>query len=182
MAPKILPLPDSSTQHMNDKGKPTKDFTNWLKSASDYLNRLSLRSSAVVYSSAVQSIPDSVWTQITGWDTSVVNTAGVWSSGEQDRLIAQVAGTYLVQTTMQFAGSSVGLYRGLEFSVNGIRKDGSGFPGYLLPPGTGAQQMFLSMSGIISLAANDYVGVFVYQDSGGALNVQGYQFAMTMQI
>lgn len=35
----VLPLPDSSTRHMTDAGKPTKDFTNWLKSIADYLNK-----------------------------------------------------------------------------------------------------------------------------------------------
>jgi hypothetical protein len=39
MALNILPLPDSSTQHINDKGKPTKDFTNFLKSLSDFANK-----------------------------------------------------------------------------------------------------------------------------------------------
>src|SRR5579864_6889810 len=33
----ILPLPDSTTQHVDDSGKPKKDFTNWLKSVQDFV-------------------------------------------------------------------------------------------------------------------------------------------------
>lgn len=34
-----LPPLDSSTQHIDDKGKPTKDFFNWIKSLGDFVNK-----------------------------------------------------------------------------------------------------------------------------------------------
>ena len=85
----MLPLPDSSTQHITDKGKPTKDFTNWLKSVSDFLNRKPVLVSQLPAASAGVGarhfVTDANTTFILGLGTTVigggVNKVPVYSNG-----------------------------------------------------------------------------------------------------
>ena len=113
-----------------------------------------------------QSIPDNSWTAIS-LDTirseEKPATSSQWSSGSPTRLTCRLPGRYLIVASVRFAGNSTG-GRGINIKVNGDWKMAVLVP----PPGT--LETIISISDIISLQTDDYVEVFVYQNSGAALN------------
>jgi hypothetical protein len=94
----ILPLPDSSTQHVDDNGKPKKDFTNWLTSVQSLLRnpaKLGL---------SVSDLTDTAWTTYTP-----VITAGVGALGS----LSAIAGRY------KQIGKTVFVYVDTTIATNG---------------------------------------------------------------
>jgi len=102
------------------------------------------------------------------------------TSSNTDRLTAPSAGVYLIQAHVRFASNATGT-RALRLQVNGstliaLRSQAAVAAGY--------GQTELEISTTYKLAANDYVRVSAFQDSGGALNVEAGgnfspEFAMT---
>jgi len=119
-----------------------------------------------VVRTTAQSIPDNSWTAIS-FDTirseEKPATSSQWSSGSPTRLTCRLPGRYLIVASVRFAGNSTG-GRGINIKVNGAWKMAVLVP----PPGT--LETIISISDIISLQTDDYVEVFVYQNSGAALN------------
>jgi hypothetical protein len=134
-----------------------------------------------VNKSGNQSISNSTVTIVT-FDTETVDTDGFHSTvTNTDRLTvpAGKAGKYLVVATANFAGNSTGirqllLYKNTtQVAENVIASNSSG-------GSTNANAQI-----IVDLAVGDYMSYSVWQNSGGALNIQGIatgvysQFGMT---
>lgn len=120
---------------------------------------------ARVYNSANISVGDAAWAVLT-FNTERFDTDGIHSTvSNTGRLTATRAGVYAITGHVQFAGNGTGL-RGLDIQLNGTTTIASSFGG---PGNTAADN--LSVAAIYELAATDYVGLRVYQSSGGSLNV-----------
>lgn len=122
--------------------------------------------SARVYHSANQSITNATYTALAfnseRWDTHAFHS----TSTNTSRLTVPRSGLYAVAGTAEFA-SGGGNIRALT-----IRKNGSIF-GTLqqTSPLGGGQVTTIHVTDLVSLDATDYLEMMVYQDSGGALNV-----------
>lgn len=82
------------------------------------------------------------------------------------RLTIPIAGTYLVGCTVSFASSAVGL-RAANIRLNGT----TNIVGDTRPAVTGTVTT-IAISTDYTFAAGDYIEVVVFQNSGGALNVE----------
>lgn len=133
------------------------------------------------YKGGNQSISNSTTTVVT-FDSEFIDTNGFHStSTNTDRLTVPTgyAGKYLVIATANFAGNSTGIRQLLLYknttvvAENVIATNSSG-------GSTNANAQI-----IVDLAVGDYVTFSVWQNSGGALNIQGWsggtytQFGMT---
>lgn len=122
---------------------------------------------ARVYNSANISIVDNTLVALT-FDSESWDTNGYHSTvSNTSRLTAPVAGKYLYIGNARFATNGTN-DRYFAIRLNGTDYiDGTGFS-----PNTSAIRTFGSLSGIYSFAANDYIELLVYQNSGGALNIE----------
>lgn len=130
---------------------------------------------ARVYNDANISIPDSTPTALT-FNSEIYDQDTIHDTGSNtSRLTCKTAGKYSIVGHVNFANGG-GAIRSVMIKVNGsdvIAWDTSNF---LTVPN-------LSISTLYDLSVNDYVELLVYQDSGGALNVNtaakySPQFAM----
>jgi hypothetical protein len=95
------------------------------------------------------------------WDTDEIHST-VTNTG---RLTCQTAGLYNIFGHVQFAANTTGIRSVL------IRLNGSTYLASQLNHQSSAAVAELSVNTIYSLSASDYVELMVYQNSGGALNV-----------
>ena len=98
-----------------------------------------------------------------------MDTAGLHDPSQPTRLVAPVAGKYLLFCNVSFPTNGIGrrgiafrLNGTLELDVSGDRADDAGHYTDLLP------------TTVYGLAAGDYVEVHVAQDSGTTLPAVGY--------
>ncbi len=97
------------------------------------------------------------------WDTNAMHSTGSNSS----RLVAPVAGTYLVTGHLGFALNTTGIrYIYILSSTAGLAVAQADLP----VSGLGAIADFLSVAAIVRLAATEYVELVAYQNSGGNLS------------
>jgi hypothetical protein len=123
---------------------------------------------ARVYNAADISVANGVATALT-FNSERRDDGSLHStSSNTDRLTAPAAGWYLVYGRVEFAASSAGI-RALSFRVGATpdiydveQQSASAAPDNTL----------IGASCLVYLAAGDYVKLFVYQTSGGALNVK----------
>jgi hypothetical protein len=125
-----------------------------------------------VKKTAAQSINDAVagGTVVT-FPTSVTADDATFTGGGTDRLVAPLAGIYLITAHVHWAVSVAGKFI-CWYEVNGDTGQQ-----------IGASEDFGDVSHNIvfaqRLSANDYVQVRVYQDSGGAVDVNSGHFSLT---
>jgi hypothetical protein len=120
---------------------------------------------ARVYNSADETVPNAIPTRLT-FDSERYDNGGLHSTvTNPSRLTAQKAGKYNISGHVQFLSNASG-YRWVEIFLNGTtviaRQAGPALSG----PATD-----LSVSTTYHLAVNDYVELWVYQNSGGNLDV-----------
>lgn len=131
-----------------------------------------LNSMVRVTKSANQSINSGVATVVT-WDTEDFDTDTMHDTGSNtSRLTAPIAGKYLVYGIAQWvidATGSLAKMVGFYFYKNGSIYNLGNF----IPDGTGTIGTICTGSVIVSLAAADYMEMYVYQESGGAMNLLG---------
>lgn len=118
--------------------------------------------------SANQSIANNSLVKVTAYgasdfDTDTANTFYSYSSGTITVLRTAV---YIVSGRVVFNGDSGGVRRGGTIKVNGSQTNNSVF----IPP-VGTQATSMPYSDIHVLSANDTIELFVFQDSGAALNL-----------
>lgn len=160
----------------------TSVWGNSVKAALDYLaNRPTVR-----VRKSNQNITTGTDTLLT-WDLEDFDPLGMHStSSNTSRLVVPDAGVYLFTLQPDWDGNATG-----QRSCS-IGKNMAG-----TPPGLGANRLAsatahtradveVSLSGIVKLAANDYLEAFVYQDSGGTRVFGGAQrvvasFTLTWQ-
>jgi hypothetical protein len=133
---------------------------------------LSFAPSAKVYHSSTQAITSSTETAL-AFNTEVYDTVANGLDVQHDtvtnnsRLTCRYAGKYHVTANCEFVANATG-YRWLTLRVNGTAAQYLGLDrrvGHATVGGT------LLVSADLDLAVNDYVQAFVFQDSGGNLNV-----------
>lgn len=117
--------------------------------------------------SAAQSLTNSALTPIT-FDTEVLDTDGYHStSSNTSRITIPKAGIYLFHGNITFAPNTTGS-RFAWIQLNGVDSR-HGLNGGMDPEG---DDCGLSVVTLQSLSASDYVELYGFQSSGGALNVQ----------
>lgn len=146
-----------------------------------------LAASAAVYAanvtnSAAISIPNATATLLT-FDTERRDDGGLHStSSNTGRLTAPVNGWYSLDANVEFASNPTG-FRTITF-----RKNGSAVSDVIWAAQANAvatSDTILQLSREAYLLAGDYVAVYTYQDSGGALNIKksgqySPEFVMTL--
>jgi hypothetical protein len=116
-----------------------------------------------------QSIANTTWTKVQ-FQTENFDTNSTYDNSSNYRFTPAVAGKYYIYTQVRMGGLSADIFYASIYK-NGATwldiRNGSDTSGdYVL---TGAA--------IDTADSNDYYEVFVYQNSGGALNVNGYSDA-----
>lgn len=132
------------------------------------------------YHNAAQSIANATLIAVTlnseRFDTDTIHDTATNNS----RLTCKTAGVYAIFGHVAWANNAVGTIRGLLIKLNGTTFIGAV---YAPPITTAAIECYRSVSSLYQLAVNDYVEMFAYQDSGGALNLNstaalGSEFGM----
>lgn len=126
-------------------------------------------SGANVTRASSQSISNATWTLIT-YTTETFDTDGYWSAGSPTKLIIPETGYYLVGCITKFAANAnnepeIMIY--INGSTPATRVTGGTRP-------TGHSQLNISV--VNAYTKNDYLEAKVYQNSGGALNVENSTF------
>lgn len=122
--------------------------------------------SARVFNSASISLTNNTWTTLTfnseRWDTDTIHST-VSNTG---RLTATTAGKYLIIGHAEFSTHATGI-RQLQIRLNGATP----LIFFNIHTMNGADAGMLMISTQYNLAADDYVELLAFQNSGGALNV-----------
>lgn len=106
----------------------------------------------------------------TPFDTENSDASAMHStSSNQSRVIAPVAGLYVVHYNYSFAANATG-QRAVQIRKNGagVSTGGTGVA-YKQLNSTAAGTFVDNGAAVLYMAANDYVELFTYQNSGGAL-------------
>jgi hypothetical protein len=120
----------------------------------------------ILRNSAVQSVANNSVTTPLSWDTEVEDTHGWHStSSNTSRITPNVAGWVEVTSVIHFAGNSTGRRAGVV-KLNG------GTPNYgeIKAAGSASGVSAFVVREIEVNGTTDYIEVFPFQDSGGALN------------
>lgn len=149
---------------------PAVSSTTQLNTMRDAINYLNLPPLAELRQSGAQSVPNNTWTAITfdveDWDSDVDGTGGHSTSSNTSRYTARYPGWYFVSGGVGFAVNTTG-QRGCRWSVNGVTQTA----GASLWTASSAFESCIPARGkYLYLAISDYVELYGYQSSGGALN------------
>ena len=121
----------------------------------------SVRATNATDDSVVDNTPTAIEFDTDTHDTNTMHDTG----SNTTRLTAIVAGTYVICGSVTFAGGATGTYRTAAIKLNGLT--------YLAKAGrivtTGVES--LSVTAIAQLAANDYVELEAFQNSGTSLAI-----------
>lgn len=111
------------------------------------------------------SIPNATGT-ILSWDVERYDANNCFSTSQPTRLTAPAAGIYALSATVWFTANANGA-RDVRLLQNGaiVARDNRA-------PVSGAHLGAVQVTGILPAQASDYFEVQVYQDSGGALDVE----------
>lgn len=118
-----------------------------------------------VYRSSNLSVANDTRQDI-AWNAQVYESSGMYDAGANTRLIALRDGIYLIQAKVGWANNATGR-RGIGYNVNGVNPD------YDLQFNSANGNAKENGADLLKLAAGDYISVFAYQSSGGALNLLG---------
>ncbi len=117
-----------------------------------------------------QSIPNATYTAVT-FNTETYDTDGFHSTATNTSRITIPAGKggyYHVFGIVNFQASGAGA------RIYTITKNGTTDTFKVVQNGgTGSAQVGATFSDVMNLVATDYIEIFVYQSSGGALNLEG---------
>lgn len=137
----------------------------WFDSANGIIS-MPKQSACRVYLSAAQSIPNATWTKIE-FDTEGYDVAGEFDNAVNYRFTATVAGKYLVILNVFVNGVSDGTALKMAIYKNGVSAELYG-----QDQGSDTPQSFvMNNSNVFNLAANDYLEGYVYQNAGGARDI-----------
>ena len=136
----------------------------------DPINFLLARPLCDVYSVAVQSIPNNVYTALT-FDTEFVDrdpsgSGGHSTSVNTSRFTAVYAGYYGVIGAYTYASNAAG-FRGAVIALNGTQQDRTRRIG---PPASAATSGHITVAGTVFLNVGDYTEIMGIQNTGAGLN------------
>ena len=131
---------------------------------------------ALVYNTGGQSINSASWTAVT-FNTETIDTDGFWEGvTNPSRMTIPTGedGTYLISARIVWAANVVA-DRYFQIYKNG---SGLSYPYYIVTDalGTGVRMIALP----IALVATDYLQMYVYQDSGGAVSLAANMSAFSV--
>lgn len=131
----------------------------------------------VTHHSTTQSLTTATMTAVS-IDTDDSDVLGMHStSTNTSRIVAPSAGLYIGTATVSFASNSTGVrILTLRKNSGGVGTAGTQL-GYIEISAATAIH-YMQVQGIIALAASDYLELFAYQNSGGALNAQVTNFTV----
>lgn len=150
-------------------------------SAYDSTNRLHLQgtnrfrylnSMVIAARTTTQSISDNTWTVLALSGTDVLDTDTLHDpSSNNSRLIAAIAGKYFFFISFGFESNATGI-RAVTVEKNsaGVETLGNALVLADINATNGGETAF-ALSGFVSLAVNDYIETFVYQNSTISLNI-----------
>ena len=125
-------------------------------------------SGVAVKKTGAQSIANATFTAAT-WNSEDFDTDAYHDNSTNNTRItipSGKSGYFLLSGTLNFDANATG-NRGCE-----LRKNGSGVNYvYFLAPTTAANEPAIPFSFVVNLSASDYLELFVYQTSGGSLNM-----------
>lgn len=126
-----------------------------------------------LYRSSALSLSDNTWTLVS-WDSESWDSDAMHStSSNTSRLVFTTAGRYLVTLNAWFAVNSTG-GRAVNLTKNGAGSRSAS--NVVLSDGgvqsTATAETLVSVSVERSFSANDYIEMWAWQGSGGALNLQ----------
>lgn len=155
----------------------------WNSNIRDAVNFLVNPPLAVLFQAVAQSIPNNPnpWTAIT-FDSTLYDTYSGHSNVTNNSrwtCPAGAAGVYEVTGGVAFATSNLGNIRGVGPALNGTQLS---VAMQLQPKQGTAPQTLTSGTVQIFLNATDYLQMFCYQDTGGALNTTTGQFESYMSL
>lgn len=126
---------------------------------------------ARVYRTSIQTLTSDTWTGV-GFEVEDFDVGAMVDLGAQASRITiptGEAGKYLVTGLVQFAAD--GTQTGLR--VIAIHKNGTSIQEGIRANGLGTDNSNIPVTAILDLAAGDYLELFVLQNSGGNLNING---------
>jgi len=150
-------------------------YLNTLRDALTFLLNLP---GAVLTQAAAQSVANAAWTALAFDNTLKDNYGGHSNTTNNSRYTAQVAGWYRVQAGGGVVAAAGGTGRGVDVYKNGAAYTaGAGVVG-------NSGVVHSTTTGIpVFLNAGDYIEIYVWQNSGGALNTNGTgQYASWMAV
>jgi hypothetical protein len=146
----------------------------WNDDVRDAVNFLISPPRVKVYKTANQSIGSSGWACLT-WDAEAFDSDTMHSNTTANsRITFTTAGTYLITFNAMWANNSTGL-RNHTIEKNGNTTQGNGtaiIEPFAIAP-VAATHSGANISVIASFVAGDWIQAFVWQNSGGALNLSG---------
>jgi len=131
-----------------------------------------------LYKSATQSITTGTWTAVT-FSSEIYDTDNLHDTSTNTSRItipAGLTGKYLFTGSVVFAASATGV-RGIS-----LYKDGSPYKEILMDSASSSYSTIQSWSAISSLVAGSYYETFVYQESGGSINLNNGTSGTSFQI
>lgn len=134
--------------------------------ANGSLTHLATSGFSVYASAGTYSIPDSAWTKVQ-LNSETYDLGGEFDSTTNYRFTAAATGKYLITAAAIMTSLASGKLFQIAIYKNGViyKQDGK--------QSAGNSFTYSSISAMIDLTAGDYVEIFVFQDSGGALNISG---------
>lgn len=126
-----------------------------------------------LYRSATLSLTTATWTQVT-WDSESWDTDTMHSTGSNtSRLVFTTAGRYWLNVAAWFDANATGS-RGVNLTKNGAgsRSASNVVLSDAVLSAASIGETFVGVTVERAFAAGDYIELFVYQNSGGALNLQ----------
>jgi len=135
-----------------------------------------------VYKTANQSVANSTWAAV-AWTAETFDTDTMHDNTTNNtRITFTTAGTYQIVFNVFWAANTTGS-RYVTIEKNGTTTQGSGtvlLDGLSVPASTASGTSFgQSITFIEEFAAADWINLFVFQTSGGALNLSGTSAAST---
>lgn len=125
------------------------------------------QSAARVYNTATQAISDSTFTKCV-WDTEAFDVAGEFAS---NKFVAGVAGKYFVTAKVLWAALTDAKSYIISIYQNGASISTSLLAGAMT---VASPTQTSQISDILTLSATDYLEVFVWQNTGGSVNLSAY--------
>jgi len=152
----------------------------WNDDVRDAVNFLISPPRVKVYKTANQSIANSAWACLT-WNAEAFDSDTMHDNATSNsRITFTTAGTYEVTLNCMWANSTAGI-RNHSVEKNGTTTQGSGttvIEPFATAP-VGATYNGVNATVTASFAAGDYIQAFVFQSSGGALNLGGGNEALS---
>lgn len=124
---------------------------------------LAVMPTAKLVASGAQAVPNNAQTQLTL--ATVAHDTASMTTLNTNAITAPVDGIYLLTGLVEFAPNAGGFQRQFYLLKNGATR----IDEFNVPPNGGFRQV-QKVATVLSLTRGDYVGAYVFQDSGGALN------------